>query len=124
MPLTWDGLKACRTLRNDDVLVNVTLCFSASQALLAAKAGATFISPFVGRITDWYMKHNQLIEYPLVTQDPGVNSVKNIFLPKMTVSCHSWLLATKSNICCRNVDDRQQQHQSFRTHQKSCQNLS
>ena len=52
VPLTWDGLKACRTLRDEDVLVNVTLCFSASQALLAAKAGATFISPFVGRLDD------------------------------------------------------------------------
>ena len=52
VPLTWDGLKACRTLRNDDVLVNVTLCFSANQALLAAKAGATFVSPFVGRLDD------------------------------------------------------------------------
>ena len=52
VPLTWDGLKACRTLRDEDVLVNVTLCFSASQALLAAKSGATFISPFVGRLDD------------------------------------------------------------------------
>ena len=52
VPLTWDGLKACRTLRDENVLVNVTLCFSASQALLAAKAGATFISPFVGRLDD------------------------------------------------------------------------
>ena len=52
VPLTWDGLKACRTLRDEDVLVNVTLCFSASQALMAAKSGATFISPFVGRLDD------------------------------------------------------------------------
>ena len=52
VPLTWDGLKACKTLSNDDVLVNVTLCFSANQALLAAKAGASFISPFVGRLDD------------------------------------------------------------------------
>src|SRR5215470_1709865 len=52
VPLTWDGLKACRALSNDGTLVNVTLCFSANQALLAAKAGATFISPFVGRLDD------------------------------------------------------------------------
>lgn len=52
LPLTWDGLKACRTLTDDGCLVNVTLCFSANQALLAAKAGATFISPFVGRLDD------------------------------------------------------------------------
>ena len=52
VPLTEDGLKACRDLVNDGHRVNVTLCFSVSQALLAAKAGATFISPFVGRIDD------------------------------------------------------------------------
>jgi transaldolase len=52
VPLTWDGLKACRALTDDGTMVNVTLCFSANQALLAAKAGATFISPFVGRLDD------------------------------------------------------------------------
>jgi transaldolase len=52
VPLTWDGLKACRALTQEGTMVNVTLCFSANQALLAAKAGATFISPFVGRLDD------------------------------------------------------------------------
>jgi transaldolase len=52
VPLTPDGLRACRHLTNDGAMVNVTLCFSAAQALLAAKAGATFISPFVGRLDD------------------------------------------------------------------------
>ena len=52
VPLTWEGLKACRTLAGEGTMVNVTLCFSANQALLAAKAGATFISPFVGRLDD------------------------------------------------------------------------
>jgi len=52
LPLTWDGLKACKTLTHEGKMVNVTLCFSANQALLAAKAGATFISPFVGRLDD------------------------------------------------------------------------
>ncbi|WP_315926036.1 fructose-6-phosphate aldolase [Mesorhizobium sp. SP-1A] len=52
VPLTLDGLKACRALRSDGHMVNVTLCFSANQALLAAKAGATFISPFIGRLDD------------------------------------------------------------------------
>ena len=52
VPLTEDGLKACRGLRAAGVKVNVTLCFSVSQALLAAKAGATYISPFIGRIDD------------------------------------------------------------------------
>jgi len=52
VPLTIDGLKACKALTDDGTMVNVTLCFSANQALLAAKAGATFISPFVGRHDD------------------------------------------------------------------------
>jgi transaldolase len=52
LPLTMDGLKACKTLSSQGHRTNVTLCFSANQALLAAKAGATFISPFVGRIDD------------------------------------------------------------------------
>ncbi len=52
VPLTPDGLKACKALTGDGTMVNVTLCFSAAQALLAAKAGATFISPFVGRLDD------------------------------------------------------------------------
>ena len=52
VPLTWDGLKACKALSSDGLKVNVTLCFSPTQALLAAKAGATFISPFIGRLDD------------------------------------------------------------------------
>ncbi len=52
VPLTMDGLKTCKKLTDDGTMVNVTLCFSANQALLAAKAGATFISPFVGRHDD------------------------------------------------------------------------
>lgn len=52
VPLTPDGLRACKALSDDGVGVNVTLCFSANQALLAAKAGATYISPFVGRVDD------------------------------------------------------------------------
>lgn len=52
LPLTVDGLKACRALTDDGIKTNVTLCFSANQALLAAKAGATYVSPFVGRLDD------------------------------------------------------------------------
>lgn len=52
VPLTLDGLKACKVLSDEGTMVNVTLCFSANQALLAAKAGATFISPFIGRLDD------------------------------------------------------------------------
>ena len=62
VPLTIDGLKTCKALTDDGVLVNVTLCFSANQALLAAKAGASFISPFVGRHDDNGFDGMQLIE--------------------------------------------------------------
>lgn len=62
VPLTWAGLKACRALSNDRHMVNVTLCFSANQALLAAKAGATFISPFVGRLDDTGLDGLELID--------------------------------------------------------------
>ncbi|MEM6340889.1 MAG: transaldolase family protein, partial [Pseudomonadota bacterium] len=62
LPLTWDGLKACKELTGDGHMVNVTLCFSANQALLAAKAGATFISPFIGRLDDINLDGMDLIE--------------------------------------------------------------
>ncbi|UUL81658.1 fructose-6-phosphate aldolase [Sphingomonas qomolangmaensis] len=61
VPLTIDGLKTCKALTDDGTMVNVTLCFSANQALLAAKAGATFISPFVGRHDDNGFDGMQLI---------------------------------------------------------------
>ncbi len=61
VPLTWDGLKACKALTDRGVMVNVTLCFSANQALLAAKAGATFISPFIGRLDDIGQDGMQLV---------------------------------------------------------------
>ena len=62
VPLTVDGLKTCKKLREQQIVVNVTLCFSAAQALLAAKAGASFISPFVGRLDDIGEKGMSLIE--------------------------------------------------------------
>jgi transaldolase len=62
VPLTWDGLKACRALADDGIRVNVTLCFSAGQALLAAKAGAAYVSPFIGRLDDVGHDGMRLIE--------------------------------------------------------------
>lgn len=62
VPLTIDGLKSCKALTGDGTMVNVTLCFSANQALLAAKAGATFVSPFVGRHDDNGFDGMELIE--------------------------------------------------------------
>jgi transaldolase len=61
VPLTWDGLRACKHLSGEGHMVNVTLCFSANQALLAAKAGATFISPFIGRLDDLNLDGMDLI---------------------------------------------------------------
>ncbi len=61
VPMTWDGLKACRHFTSKNIMVNVTLCFSAEQALLAAKAGATFVSPFIGRLDDIGQNGMQLI---------------------------------------------------------------
>ena len=79
VPLTPDGLKTCKALTGDGTMVNVTLCFSANQALLAAKAGATFISPFVGRLDDIGQTGMELIadirmiydNYDFGTADPG-----------------------------------------------------
>ena len=62
VPLTWDGLKACKSLSQAGIMVNVTLCFSATQAILAAKAGAAFVSPFIGRLDDISQPGMQLIE--------------------------------------------------------------
>ncbi|MEP2641942.1 fructose-6-phosphate aldolase [Roseobacter sp.] len=62
LPLTWDGLKACKVLSGEGKMVNVTLCFSANQALLAAKAGASFISPFIGRLDDINLDGMELIQ--------------------------------------------------------------
>jgi transaldolase len=62
VPSTWDGLKACRALTQGGTMVNVTLCFNANQALLAAKSGATFISPFIGRLDDIGLDGMEVIE--------------------------------------------------------------
>lgn len=86
VPLTPDGLKTCRVLTQDDgVMVNVTLCFSANQALLAAKAGATFISPFIGRLDDIAIDGMDLISdicqiyenYPNLATEVLVASVRH-----------------------------------------------
>ena len=69
LPLTMDGLKACRTLADAGTAVNVTLCFSANQALLAAKAGATYISPFIGRLDDMNIDGMELIEEMRIIYD-------------------------------------------------------
>ena len=85
LPLTPDGLRACKALTGDGVMINVTLCFSAAQALLAAKAGATFVSPFVGRLDDLGQDGMELIadivqiydNYPALTTEVLVASVRH-----------------------------------------------
>lgn len=85
LPLTMDGLKACKALSSEGIMVNVTLCFSSAQALLAAKAGATFISPFVGRLDDIGQDGVNLIEeivtiydqYETITTEVLVASIRN-----------------------------------------------
>lgn len=69
LPLTFDGLKACKQLTDEGTKTNVTLCFSANQALLAAKAGATYISPFIGRLDDIHMDGMELIREIRVIYD-------------------------------------------------------
>ncbi len=85
VPLTQDGLRACHSLSRENVMVNVTLCFSAAQALLAAKAGAAFISPFVGRLDDIGQNGMDLIaditqiynNYPAIRTEVLVASIRN-----------------------------------------------
>lgn len=74
---TWEGIRAVRELEKQGIACNVTLIFSLVQAAAAADAGATLISPFVGRISDWYKKSGTVWESP--DQDPGVLSVKRIY---------------------------------------------
>jgi transaldolase len=62
VPLTWDGLTACKAFASEGHKVNVTLCFSPAQAILAAKAGAAFISPFIGRLDDIHLDGMEVIE--------------------------------------------------------------
>ena len=69
VPLTPEGLKTCKKLREKEIMVNVTLCFSAAQAILAAKAGANFVSPFVGRLDDIGEKGMGLIEDIVIIYD-------------------------------------------------------
>lgn len=85
VPLTMDGLRACRTLSDQGTMVNVTLCFSPNQALLAAKAGAAFVSPFVGRLDDIGQDGMELIaeivdiydNYPEFTTEVLVASIRH-----------------------------------------------
>lgn len=86
LPMTFDGLRACRYLTDQDIMVNMTLCFSPQQALLAAKAGATYVSPFIGRLEDIGIDGLGVIadicqifdNYPDILTNVLVASVRNI----------------------------------------------
>jgi transaldolase len=75
---TWEGILAVRQLEKEGIRCNMTLMFSLPQAVMAAKAGATIISPFVGRILDWYKQAEGVAGYP-APEDPGVKSVQKIY---------------------------------------------
>jgi transaldolase len=75
---TWEGIRAAEALQKDGIDCNLTLVFSMVQAMASAQAGAFLISPFVGRITDWYKKAEGRDAYP-VQEDPGVQSVQEIY---------------------------------------------
>jgi len=75
---TWEGVQAAKVLEQDGIHCNMTLLFSFAQAVACAEAGVTLISPFVGRIFDWYVKNTGVKEYPLL-EDPGVVSVTKIY---------------------------------------------
>lgn len=75
---TWEGVQAARILEAEGIHCNLTLVFNLAQAIAAAQAGAYLLSPFVGRITDWYKKAEGKDSYP-VDEDPGVKSVREIY---------------------------------------------
>lgn len=76
---TWEGIRAAETLQKDGINCNLTLLFSFAQARACAEAGVFLISPFVGRIYDWYQEHEPMDPY-VVDEDPGVKSVRNIYV--------------------------------------------
>ena len=117
VPLTWAGLKTCKTLTEEGHMVNVTLCFSANQALLAAKAGATFISPFIGRLDDVNIDGMDLFIVELDSTSPNGylkrelpqcgtrnNMAFKPHIPRTTIDVKIWL---DHNSCCPDTKDYQ-----------------
>ncbi len=93
VPSTWDGFKACRVLRQRGNSVNVTLCFSANQGLLAAKAGATYISPFVGRLDDLGLDGMEVIREIRMIYDNDKSFKTEILASSMRTPLHVKLAA-------------------------------
>ena len=76
---TWEGIQAAKVLEKEGITCNLTLMFNIAQAVACAEGGITLVSPFVGRITDWYKKANGQAEFPPISEDEGVLSVKDIY---------------------------------------------
>jgi transaldolase len=93
VPSTWDGIRACRTLSQRGRKVNVTLCFSANQALLAARAGATYISPFVGRLDDLGLDGIEVIREIRTIYDNDKSIQTEILASSMRTPLHVKLAA-------------------------------
>ena len=106
VPLTIDGLKTCNALTSEGTMVNVTLCFSANQALLAAKAGATFISPFIGRLDDIGLDGMELIREIRTIYDNYPNLKTEILAASIRTVNHvrdaALIGAIRSRTCNRN----------------------
>ena len=106
VPLTEEGLKACYALRQENIMVNVTLCFSAVQALMAAKAGATFISPFIGRLDDVGHDGIQLVEeicqiyanYPELTTEVLAASVRHVLHVKQIAEIGAHVVTAPASV--------------------------
>lgn len=88
VPMTWDGLRACKTLTSAGTMVNVTLCFSPTQALMAAKAGATFVSPFIGRLDDIATPGMELIEQIQTIYDNYANFTTEVLVASVRNPVH------------------------------------
>ncbi|MEE9166527.1 MAG: transaldolase [Candidatus Neomarinimicrobiota bacterium] len=97
---TWEGIEAARRLEKDGIRCNMTLLFSFAQAVLCADAGVTLISPFVGRILDWYLKNSGVDNFP-PHEDPGVKSVQTIYHYFKKHECETVIMGASF----RNVDE-------------------
>lgn len=98
---TWEGVEACRILEQEGIRTNMTLLFALPQAVAAADAGAFLISPFVGRILDWYKKELNVSGFDPPSEDPGVKSVREIYQYYKCFGCDTVVMGASF----RNVDE-------------------
>lgn len=98
---TWEGIEACRILEREGIRTNMTLLFGLPQAVAAADAGAFLISPFVGRILDWYKKELNVSGFEPASEDPGVKSVREIYQYYKCFGCDTVVMGASF----RNIDE-------------------